>query len=62
MDFEIEKKKRNLKTTAIPTVIGALGTLKKGANKCINKISDNPCLQEIKRMWNNCSAQEILST
>ena len=39
----------HLKTTTVPVIVGALGMIKKGADKYINKIPGSPGLYEIKR-------------
>ena len=49
-DLEIEVEKLwNMKTVAIPVVIGALGMIKKGTEKHLEKISGSPNLYEMQK-------------
>ena len=38
-----------LKTTTMPIIVGALGMIKKGSDKHINRIADNPNQYEIQK-------------
>ena len=41
---------RQLKTTTMPEIMGALGIIKKGTGKHINKIPGSPSLYEIQNI------------
>ena len=50
-DLEIEIEKMwLLKTTTVPVILGALGVMKKGTDKCINKIPGSPSFYEIEKI------------
>ena len=50
-DLEIEVQRMwNLKTTTVPVIVGALGMVKKGTQKHLDKVPGNPCLQEIQKI------------
>ena len=50
-DLEIEVQKLwNLKATIVPVIIGALGMIKKGCQKHLDKLPGNPSLQEIQKI------------
>ena len=61
-DLEIEIEKIwHLKTTIVPVIVGALGIIKKGTDKHINKIPDSPGLYKIQKnctLW-NCSSPQV---
>ena len=40
----------HLKTTNMPVIVGALGMIKKGTDKHINKIAGSPSLYEIQKI------------
>ena len=49
-DQEIERENMwHLKTTTVLVIVGALGMIKKGIDKHINKISGSPSLYEIQK-------------
>lgn len=52
MEIEIERMWR-FKTTVIPIMLGALGTIKRCTDKNINKIPSSHPLQDIKKMNSN---------
>ena len=50
-DFEIEVEKLwHMKTVTVPVVIGALGMIKKGTEKYLEKIPGSPSLGEMQKM------------
>ena len=50
-DWEIQSKKMWCpKNTALPVIVGALGMMKQGTDKHINKISGSPSQNEIQKI------------
>ena len=50
-DLSIEVTKMwSLKTSIVPVVIGALGTIKKGTEQHIEKLPGNPSLRELQKI------------
>ena len=57
LEIEIEKM-WHLKTTTMPVIVGALGMIKKGTDKHINKIACSSSLCEMQKITlsQNCSS------